>query len=1025
MAQSYNRKINLYVNIDGKEVKNNVSSIRGEMTKLVNSQNLMTIGSAEYLKEGRKIQQLKKIMAEHQQDLAKMNKSWSFKGMAEGFNKYFGIVASGIATVTGIIYSMNAATKAANDFEAKLANLSAITGLTGNSLEWMGNKAKEMSTSTLEGGIHITKSADDIVDAFTKMGSARPELLKNKEALALVTEKALILAEASKMEMQPAIDAVAASMNQFNLGAEESNRIINVLGAGSLEGSAEVADLTDSLKNVGTVAASSNMTLEQTVAALEVLGEKQLKGVEAGTKLRGALLKMKEAGVGYTSGQFNLRDALIEVNTKLESQSGALEKDALKQKLFGIENITAGDILLQNVEKYDKLTIAVTGTDVAIRQAAKNTATNAALMAQAKNEFHNAAIELGKNLSPAMTMLYQLAGSVAGAFSKMIATSPAEALQQEGTLVNRLATELANSNTPLERRKIILGELKTIHPDIVTGLDAENLNYTTLTGNIQAYNAELSNRILLENLSDEEKKYAAKSAKYKQQFGEYQIGILDIISRTDKGIALSNLSLEEKIGKTYDMLKKKAAGYIQTTLTGASFDYRNQEYKDLTSLNYLISKSTDAQNNLNEAQGKEIGFAGRVKSMREILGIQEEINTIVTTPDGTTPVGTTPGGGSKLTDPEASKTATDALELSYKQQQLILKQKYANEETLQKEYQARMLASEIAYMQLKLQLATDEEAKVDLQSQLIDKQREYTLALKETVPEILNTDNGIQNLNTRLLEESKLLAFATQKQTEGSEAQKDATAKQLQQADTIKMVGDVMTDYVTGAMDGSIDGFQTFGDTLILMSLQILKQMVPIWSAQILGLSLSSPESVATWGVAGMAKYALITGLMYAGIAAVEGMVKGGINKKREAASASKGYVAGGFTGAGGKYEPAGIVHKGEYVVPANVLKNPFGAALVANIEDMRRNPVRISTGAIQATQMISNSDTNGNNYSNEKTSSGEIQVQKSSDPELKKVLEEIPKAIKDLMTWKPAISIETYERKRKNYEKVTNGGLK
>lgn len=34
-----------------------------------------------------------------------------------------------------------------------------------------------------------------------------------------------------------------------------------------------------------------------------------------------------------------------------------------------------------------------------------------------------------------------------------------------------------------------------------------------------------------------------------------------------------------------------------------------------------------------------------------------------------------------------------------------------------------------------------------------------------------------------------------------------------------------------------------------------------------------------------------------------------------------KGFVAGGYTGAGGKYEPAGIVHKGEYVIPAHAVQ--------------------------------------------------------------------------------------------------------
>jgi hypothetical protein len=240
----------------------------------------------------------------------------------------------------------------------------------------------------------------------------------------------------------------------------------------------------------------------------------------------------------------------------------------------------------------------------------------------------------------------------------------------------------------------------------------------------------------------------------------------------------------------------------------------------------------------------------------------------------------------------------DAIDLAYKQNLLLLKQKYEGEETLQKEYRARMLASEIAYLKIKEQLETDPGKNIDLQSQIIDKQTEYTAALKEAVPEILKTRDGIDALNGRLLEESKLLGYAAKKQSDGTVAQEEATAKQKQQAETIQMVGNVMTDYITGAISGSLDQYQTFGDTLVLMSLQMLKQMVPIWSAQILGLSLASPESVATWGAAGLAKYAAITTIMYAGIAAVEAGVKSGINKKREAASGSKsGYYEGGFTG--------------------------------------------------------------------------------------------------------------------------------
>ena len=65
MGASYDRRINLYIN--GKEVSNDVKSIRAEMTKLVNEQARMTIGSKEYIAAATNIRQLKGILAEHQQ----------------------------------------------------------------------------------------------------------------------------------------------------------------------------------------------------------------------------------------------------------------------------------------------------------------------------------------------------------------------------------------------------------------------------------------------------------------------------------------------------------------------------------------------------------------------------------------------------------------------------------------------------------------------------------------------------------------------------------------------------------------------------------------------------------------------------------------------------------------------------------------------------------------------------------------------------------------------------------------------
>lgn len=51
-----------------------------------------------------------------------------------------------------------------------------------------------------------------------------------------------------------------------------------------------------------------------------------------------------------------------------------------------------------------------------------------------------------------------------------------------------------------------------------------------------------------------------------------------------------------------------------------------------------------------------------------------------------------------------------------------------------------------------------------------------------------------------------------------------------------------------------------------------------------------------------------------------------------------KGYDEGGYTGPGGRYEVAGVVHRGEYVVPMPEMKNKRVVNMVKVIESIRRN---------------------------------------------------------------------------------------
>lgn len=470
------RGISIY--IDGKEVKNSVNGIKSELIRLNAEQKKMTIGSDEYIAHAKKIAYLDSLFQEHKANqkavaaeykkmgveadsYAKKSES-SISKMANGINKYFAMFTTALAAVTGLTLGLKKFMDMRMEMEDASANLQSLTGLGDKDIAWLRSYAKELSTTTTEAGVKITASAKEIMDGFTTIGSKRPELLKNKEAMAELTKQALTLA-ATGVPTEEAFNVVTASLNQFNLEAKDGSRVINAIAAGSLAGSAEANNLGESLKNVGTVANDSNMTLEDTVAMLEVLASKQLMSEEAGTKMRGALLKLKEAGVGYQSGVFNLKDALVELNGQLEKKTSAAEKDALKTKVFGAENVTVGTIMLQNVDAYDKMREAVTGTNTAYDQAIVRTKTVSAALAQAKNKFSEMGMELVKNLSPAMLK----ATDFGNAFLKLLVKIPAYWKENKTEIIAFTSALLAygvvlNAQLIATKTKLALGSLEKV-----------------------------------------------------------------------------------------------------------------------------------------------------------------------------------------------------------------------------------------------------------------------------------------------------------------------------------------------------------------------------------------------------------------------------------------------------------------------------------------------------------------------------------------------------------------------------------
>lgn len=403
MAKSKSEKRGIYLYIDGKEIVNDVNHIEKECRQLTQQLKTMTMGSEEYNRTMAKIQHLQGILKQHRQEIkgvtAETKKATiSVGSMVDWFNRFGGVILSVIGFLTGFTLALRAIRDERNKLEESQAGLKALTGLDDENIAWLTEQAKTLSTTMTKEGLRVRQSAAEILDAFMLVGSAKPELLGDKEALKAVTEEAMRLQAAAKdITLNEAVDSLTLSLNQYGAAADQAGRFTNVLAAGSQAGSANIASQAKAIRNAGTAAASANVPIEQTVALIETLAYRGIKDEVAGTGLKKFFLVL-QTGADETNPKIVGLDKALENLKNKNMDAGAIKK------MFGEEGYNTASVILQNTEMVKDFTAAVTGTNVAYEQAAINSDTAQAKLEQARNKMKLAAIDLGEKLNPALAI---------------------------------------------------------------------------------------------------------------------------------------------------------------------------------------------------------------------------------------------------------------------------------------------------------------------------------------------------------------------------------------------------------------------------------------------------------------------------------------------------------------------------------------------------------------------------------------------------------------------------------------------
>jgi len=162
-------------------------------------------------------------------------------------------------------------------------------------------------------------------------------------------------------------------------------------------------------------------------------------------------------------------------------------------------------------------------------------------------------------------------------------------------------------------------------------------------------------------------------------------------------------------------------------------------------------------------------------------------------------------------------------------------------------------------------------------------------------------------------------------------------------------IGDALGEVITGQEDA----WKGLADTVIDILFDILAKQAQIWIAELAATqSKTTGEAVANavgkGGILGIAQAAILTGVIAAAIATakagIQSAIKGGSGSSSASGSTGQrvikttGYSTGGHTGNGPTLEVAGVVHRGEYVVPKWQMQDPVSFDYVRALETIRRS---------------------------------------------------------------------------------------
>lgn len=258
-------------------------------------------------------------------------------------------------------------------FNSSMSQVSAVSGATGDELQQLRDKAKEMGSTT-------KFTASEAADAFNYMAMAG---WKTEDMINGI-DGVLNLAAASGADLATTSDIVTDALTAMGYSAGDAGRLADVMAAASSNANTNVEMMGATFQYAAPIVGALGYNMEDTAVAIGLMANAGIKADKAGTALRSILTRlsappkecasaMDELGISMTDSQGNMK-SLDEIMRDLRGAFDGLsetEQTAAAKHLAGAEAMS-GLLAIVNAapEDFNKLTDAVADSEGAAQKMA-------------------------------------------------------------------------------------------------------------------------------------------------------------------------------------------------------------------------------------------------------------------------------------------------------------------------------------------------------------------------------------------------------------------------------------------------------------------------------------------------------------------------------------------------------------------------------------------------------------------------------------------------------------------------------